>query len=228
MVRRQMPESIGMGQTAVFHERCETVPLSPSRPLLIVDADEVLFLFADGFDRFLGERGLYLDFSSYMLYGNVRRKSDGAPLPDEHVNQLLDEFREIFDSLDPVEGALEAIADLAPLLDIVVLSNMTEAQVPLRLKNFSLHGLALPLMINSGLKGPAVQALAARGGRPAFFVDDITRHHASVAEAAPDVIRIHLIGDARFRPTVPASRHVSFRAETWTDAADFIRTRLAP
>jgi hypothetical protein len=218
---------VGTGPTLLFHESPETVPLAPSRPLLIVDADEVLFLFADGFDKFLGERGLYLDFSSYMLYGNVRRKSDGAPLPDDAVTQLLDEFRGLFDSLDPVDGALEAIAELSLLLDIVVLSNMTEAQVPLRLKNFSLHGLALPLMINSGLKGPAVSALASRAGKPVFFVDDITRHHASVAEAAPDVIRIHLIGDARFRPTQAVSRHANFRAETWKDAADFIRAQLA-
>ena len=218
---------MGRNETAVFHQDAATVPLSPSRPLLIVDADEVLLLFAKGFDAFLATRDLYLDFSSYMLYGNVRRKSDDTPLPDDQVTALLEQFRTIFDSLDPVEGALDAIAELAPVLDIVVLSNMSEAQVPLRLKNFARHGLALPLVINSGLKGPAVQALAARAGKPVFFVDDITRHHASVAEAAPDVFRIHLIGDERFRPTLPLSPHAHIRADTWKDAQDYIRAKLA-
>ena len=218
---------MGPSETSVFHEDPATVPLSASRPLLIVDADEVLLLFAKGFDSFLAERGLYLDFSSYMLYGNVRRKSDGTPLPDELVTALLDEFRTIFDSLDPVEGALEAIAELAPHVDIVVLSNMTQSQVPLRLKNFARHGLALPLVINSGLKGPTVKALASRAGKPVFFVDDIARHLASAAEHAPDVFRIHMIGDPRFRPVLPRTPHAHFRAETWGDAQDFIRAHLA-
>lgn len=214
-------------ETRVFYEDPATVPLTPSRPLLIVDADEVLFLFADGFDRFLAQQGLYLDFSTYMLYGNVRRRSDKLALPDDDVTHLLDVFREIFDSLEPVEGALEAIAELAPDFDIVVLSNMTAAQAAPRLRNFALHGLALPLLINAGPKGPAVSMLASRGGKPAFFVDDISRHHASTAEHAPDVLRIHLIGDKRLRPTQALSQHAHFRAETWQDARDFIRAHLA-
>ena len=217
---------MGPNETPAFYQDAASVPLTPSRPLLVVDADEVLFLFADGFDRFLAKHGLYLDFSSYMLYGNVRRKSDNGALPDDEVTALLDAFREIFDSLDPVEGALEAVAELAPDLDIVVLSNMTPAQAPLRLKNFARYGLALPLVINSGPKGPAVKALASRAGKPVFFVDDITRHLASAAEAAPDVLRIHLIGDKRLRPTQALSPHAHLRAETWEDARDFIRARL--
>ncbi len=210
-----------------FHTDPATVPLSPTRPLLIIDADEVLLLFADGFDKFLATQGYYLDFSSYRLFGNVRRKDDNAALPDEAVTKLLDEFREVFDSLAPVEGALEALADLARQLEIVVLSNMTPSQAPPRLRNFTVHDLALPLVINSGPKGPAVQALAHRAGNPVFFVDDIPQHLASAAETAPDVIRIHLIGDKRLRPLQPLSPHAHFRADTWEQAADFIRGHLA-
>lgn len=211
-----------------FFTDATTVPLHPARPLLIVDADEVLLLFANGFDLFLGERDLYLDFSgAYQLFGNVRRRDDNGALSDAEVSALLEEFRVRFDSLDPVEGALEAVAALSPLLDIVVLSNMTASHAPPRLKNFAAHGLALPLVINNGLKGPAVKALAERAGRPVFFVDDIPRHLASVAEAAPDVYRIHLIGDPRFKSSLPLSPHAHLRAEDWRHAVAFIREKLA-
>ena len=80
-----------------FHTDPATVPISLTRPLLIIDADEVLLLFADGFDKFLAPHGYYLDFSSYRLFGNVRRKDDNAALSDEQVTKLLDEFREIFE-----------------------------------------------------------------------------------------------------------------------------------
>jgi hypothetical protein len=45
--------------------------------------------------------------------------------------------------------------------------------------------------------------LPARAGRPVFFVDDVPNHHASVAELAPDVFRIHLVGDERLKPLLP-------------------------
>lgn len=204
-----------------------SIPLTTARPLLIVDADEVLLLFADGFDNFLSDRGLYLDFSSYRLHGNVRRRDDDAVLPDDEVSDLLEQFRAEFDSLRAVEGAVHTIAELKPLLQIVVLSNMTQAHIAPRLRNLTLHGLDLPLVINSGLKGPAVKTLADRAGKPVFFVDDIPQHLASVAEAAPDVIRIHLIGDERLRPHQPISPFAQLRAHRWEDAGAFIRSVLS-
>ena len=41
----------------------DTVALS-GQPLLILDADEVLFMFVDGFMNFLESQGYYLDLTS--------------------------------------------------------------------------------------------------------------------------------------------------------------------
>jgi hypothetical protein len=211
----------------VFHTHPATVPLVAERPLLIVDADEVILRFAGGFDLFLSGRGLFLDLTTYRLHGNVKRKSDNIPLLDVEVTALLDEFRGDLDWLDAVEGATDVLRGLQPALNIVVLSNVTEAQAPARLRNLAKHRLAMPLMVNSGPKGPAVKALAARAARPTFFVDDIPQHHASVADAAPDVFRIHLIGDERLKPLLPPSLHAHLRADNWRDADRFIRAKLA-
>jgi hypothetical protein len=211
---------------SAFHSEASSVALSAARPLLILDADEVLLRFVDGFDTFLASRGCFFDFVSYHLHGNVKRRSDRVVVPESEANDHLDAFRECFDSLEAVEGAVEAIAELSQRLDIVVLSNMTPSQVPARLRNFEMLGLTTPLVINSGPKGPAVKALAARAGRPVFFVDDIARHLASAGAEAPDVYRIHLIGDERLRPFVPVSPHAHLRAETWDDAVRFIRAHV--
>ena len=183
--------------TAAFHSDAATVPLGDRRPLLIVDADEVLLRFAAGFDRFLHEREFYLDLVSYRLHGNVKRLAGDEALLDIEVTALLDEFRGDLDWLEAVEHAQEALAGLRPLLDVVVLSNVTPTQAPARLRNFAALGFDFPLVVNSGSKGAAVKALARRAGRPVFFVDDIPQHLASAAESAPDVFRIHLIGDER-------------------------------
>ena len=209
----------------LYFNNAQDVPLT-GRPLLIVDADEVLFLFVEGLSNFLGERGLVLDLSSYRLHGNVKNR-DGIAVADAEVTELLGVFRRAVDSLTCVEGARESLARLSPLLDIVVLSNVTKAQAPARLRNLTKHGFAYPLVTNGGLKGPAVKTLASRSGRPAFFIDDIPQQLASAAEEAPDVFRIHLIGDERLKPLLPAAPHAHLRADTWGDAEAFIHTRLA-
>jgi hypothetical protein len=200
--------------------------LTPGRPLLIVDADEVILRFVDGFDRFLRAGGLYLDLSSYRLHGNIKRLDDDQPVLDVEVTALLDEFRRDLDSLEAVDGACEALAGLAPRLDIVMLTNIVPLQGPPRRRNLAAIGLDLPVVANSGQKGPAVKALAAAAGRPAFFVDDIPPHLASAAESAPEVFRIHLIGDDRLKPLLPATPHAHLRAEHWRDAHAFIDARL--
>jgi hypothetical protein len=210
-----------------FHTHPATVPLIVDRPLLIVDADEVILRFAEGFDKFLAERDLFLDLTSYRLHGNVKRKSDRVAVLNVEVTALLDEFRADLDWLEQVEGAADTLRGLMPVMNVVVLSNVNEMQAPARLRNFAKHKLPVPLMVNDGPKGPAVKALAARAARPTFFVDDIPQHHASVAETAPDVFRIHLIGDDRLKALLPPSPHAHLRAENWREADHFIRAKLA-
>src|SRR5215469_4690856 len=102
--------------------------LTPGRPLLIVDADEVVLRFVDGFDRFLREGGLYLDLTSYRLHGNVKRRDDAMPILDVEVTALLDEFRRELDSLEIVDGARDVLEALRPRVDVAMLTNITPAQ----------------------------------------------------------------------------------------------------
>jgi hypothetical protein len=209
-----------------FYTDALTVPVKSDRPILILDADEVLLRFVDGFDRFLRARDLFIDLTSYRLHGNVKRLDDRSPLIDIEVTALLDEFRTDLDSLLMVEGARETLNTLAPLVQVIVLSNVVPAQAEARLRNFASHGFDFPLLTNSGLKGEPVRSLAARAASPAFFVDDIPAHLKAVAESAPKVFRIHMIGDERLKPLLPASEHAHLRAESWAEAEAFIRSKL--
>jgi hypothetical protein len=95
------------------------------------------------------------------------------------------------------------------------------------LRNLTAAGFPFALIANSGPKGPAVKTLAVRGGMPAFFIDDIPQHLASVAEEAPNVYRIHFIGDDRLKPLLPAAEKAHLRADTWREIEDFVRSKLA-
>ncbi len=152
--------------------------------------------------------------SSYRLHGNVRRLDDRTALLDVEVTALLDEFRGALDWLEPVEAAQEVLGGLAARAGIVVLSNITPAQAVARARNLERLGFALPLIANSGLKGPALKQLARRADATTFFIDDIPQQLASSAEHAPEVIRIHLIGDERLKTLLPPSALAHLYART--------------
>lgn len=196
------------------------------RPLLIVDADEVILQFVAGFDVFLRRQGLYLDLTSYRLHGNVRRLDDNSTVLDVEVTALMDEFRSELDWLAAVAGAQAALAGLAELASIAVLSNISPVQAGPRVRNLMTLGLDLPLIANSGLKGPAVRDLANHAGMQTFFIDDIPQQLVSAAEHAPEVTRIHLVGDERLKPLLAPSPHAHHYAEDWASAERFIRERL--
>jgi len=200
--------------------------ITVERPLLIVDADEVVLQFVEGLDRHLRSRGLYLDLTSYRLHGNVKRLGDDTAVLDVEVTALLDEFRSELDSLELVAHAHDVLSSLSSRLNIVMLTNIAPEQVRHRLRNLARHGLDFPIVANSGAKGPAVKALVAHAGRPAFFVDDIPQHLTSAAQHAPDIWRIHLVGDDRLKPLMMPAEDAHLRAMDWLEAKEFIDQKL--
>ena len=196
------------------------------RPLVIVDADEVLLRFVDGFDRFLRRRGFYLHLTSYRLHGNVKSLAGNVAALDVEVTALIEEFRQGLDSLEVVPGAREALANLSEIASIVVLSNISKAQAPARSRNLLSLGFDLPLIANEGPKGPAVKKLAAHARAPSFFVDDLPQQLASAAEMAPEAFGIHLVGDARLIGLLPLPIHAQCHAGDWKAAEKVIKARL--
>jgi len=58
------------------------------------------------------------------------------------------------------------------------------------------------------------------------FVDDLEGHHASVAEHAPAVFRLHMIAEPAIAPTIPAAPHAHARIDDWDEASRWILARF--
>lgn len=208
-------------------EQIEALPIEARRPLIVTDADEVLFVFMADFERYLEEQEHYFDWRSYALFGNVRRRSDGGAVDWDATRRLLEGF---FDartaSMDAAPGAPESLATLNRRAQIVVLSNLPHTRRPERSRALELSGMDYPLVSNEGPKGPAVHALATRVEAPVFFIDDAPTHHESVAEHANAVRRLHMVADSRLARIVPAadSHH---RVDDWPGARAIIEAELA-
>jgi hypothetical protein len=199
-----------------------------SRPLLITDCDEVLLHMVTPFAGYLDEVH-DIDFDPALGdFTAVFRRSDGSRLSDHEIWPLLDRFfTEEMHRQPPVPGAVEALEVIGAVADIIVLTNIGEECRHGRIAQLALHGINHEVLCNTGGKGERVAAvLAEHGAKRCVFVDDLAYHHASVAEAAPQVSRLHMIADPRVAAVTPMAPAADARIDHWKDAVPWILARL--
>jgi hypothetical protein len=205
-----------------------SIIIDRNRPLIISDADEVLVVFMARFELFLNEQNYFFDWSSFRLTGNIRRKSDNYTFSQNEVLSLLDTFfAKETQSLDAVPGAIEALNLLSLRAQIVILSNVPFTYHAERERCLVEHGMNYPLIINNGLKGPAVRALAGPARAPVFFIDDSPSHIESVATQADHVRRIHFVHDTRLAELVGPAPESHHRIDSWPEARTTIEKELS-
>ena len=204
----------------------ETLELNPDRPLIISDADEVLLQFMRQFEIYLDRNDMWIDLSSFRLQGNIKYKGSDEAVDMTNRNIIDDFFAAETLNFSPVEGAAEALNALSKEAQIIILTNLPLAQKSERQINLSKHGMDYPVIVGSGLKGPAVKSLGERVNAPLFFLDDIPHNINSVAEYVPTSGRIHMIADPRLSKLIGAAEGASARIDQWQEAQAWILDKL--
>jgi len=200
-----------------------------SRPLLITDCDEVLLHMMVPFQRWLDEAH-HIHFTFGTPFEEAfRHKHSQDAIARDLIWALLGEF---FDSQmhtqQPIDGALAALQRLGAIADIVVLTNLEDHRQGARKAQLENLGVDLPVYTNRGGKGPAVARILAQY-RPSgtIFVDDLDNNHASVADVAPQVWRLHMVGEPALAPHIPDAPGAHARIDRWADAERWIAGRIA-
>ena len=200
------------------------------RPLLITDCDEVLLHmvvhFADWLDV---EHDIHFDLDSGKFADSLTDRRSGEPLDKERVWPLLGSFFEgEMHRQTLVPGAIEALGRIGEVADIVILTNLPDLAHPWRVEQLAKHGIEHEVVCNQGGKGVPARAIVERyGANRAAFVDDLPVHHASVAQHAPDVFRLHMVAEPRLAPAVPPAEHAHARIDDWPTACEWILERFA-
>ncbi len=193
------------------------------RPLYLLDADEVLVAFVDPFAAFLESRGYRLALDSFALAGNIRPIDGGEPCPPEEVAGLVTGYFEACcDRCEPIPGAVEAVETLRAIGDVVVLTNVPAHLAERRRAALARIGIDVPLVANRGPKGRRVRLLAADRRGTVVFVDDLPPHHASVAEHAPRVRRVHFLAHPRLRDLAPPADDAERSFANWTACLEYL------
>jgi hypothetical protein len=201
-----------------------------NRPLIITDCDEVLLHMVVPFREWLEEsHDIHFDMRDRGFGEALRHKDSGQPVERALVWELLLGFFETqMHRQKPIAGAVEAMGRLSRIADIIVLTNITERHHRQREEQLATHGLHMPVHWNQGGKGePLAAILAERQPGIALFIDDLGQHHASVAEHAPHVWRLHMVGEPEIADKIPAAPDAHARIDDWAAAEAWIAARLA-
>lgn len=194
------------------------------KPLLICDCDEVLLHFVTPFGDYLqSEHDLMLHLDSFALTGNIR-DNEGVAIDAGRFMPLLHGF---FDTHMPTQttapGAPEALAEIARVADIVILTNIAEHHALVRTGELERLGMPYRVIGNNGPKGVPVAALIEQyGPTRTVFVDDLPHHHSSVKKSAPEVHRVHMIAEPRLRGLIPSAPDADVRLDDWSQAGPHI------
>lgn len=219
-------EDIGSIPSRVQSE-LEAANIQRGKPLIAVDADEVIVHFAEHFGEYVGERGISFNLVEYRLDTALRDHED-KPLSREQIGPLIWGFiREQTRWQRAIEGAAASLEMLAKDAQIVVLTNAPAEMRQDRIDNLSDHGVRYPVIMNEGGKGRALRWLSEQADAPTIFVDDSADQLSSAAKHAPDVMRLHLVGSHMLKPIIGQAEAAQAHPHDWDEAMDVIRTGLS-
>lgn len=195
-------------------EQLATLDLDPARPLLAVDVDEVVVGLAAHLGAYAAENGYALRLTEYKLDGALWR-ADGREASREEFKTLFDGFFQTQTRHQRAyPGAADALRALSSQVQIVILTNVPFHARADRVANLAGQGIDYPLIANAGPKGPALRWLGERATRAAF-IDDSPAQLASAAHYAPEIARIHFVGDDALRGHLRHVQDAQHRAENW-------------
>ena len=200
-----------------------------NRPLIITDCDEVLLHMVVPFREWLDqEHDVHFDFANRGFVNALRRKACGTVLESSDVWALLQTFFETeMHRQYPIEGAIPALNRLAEMADVVVLTNIHEAAHEGRIAQLHAVGVSHPVFWNQGGKGkPARAMIDEREPSSVVFIDDLAQHHESMAKHAPEVWRLHMVGEPEVAPLIEDAPFAHARIDHWEAAEGWIREKL--
>lgn len=201
-----------------------------SRPLLISDCDEVLLHMLRHFSEWIGERhGFDFALDQADFRSAIRHRESGELIAEDRIWPMLDGF---FDSemhrQNVVPGAVEALTEIGKIADIVILTNIGDQYQASRVRQLEAFDIRHRVLCNRGGKGrPVVELIEQMRPSVTVFVDDLAIHHASVAEHAPAVWRLHMIAEPSVAGHMPPAPHAHARIDGWDEACGWITERFA-
>lgn len=208
-------------------KQLKSLALNGARPIVISDADEVILHFSDMLSEYLLGQGMYVNFTSYALEGNIKYSKNDEPVDTGLFHTIIDDYFENYVEKQPlVKDVAKHLENLSRLCDIIILTNIPHQFADRRRKILCDAGLNYPMISSSGPKGPIMKAIRKITTGKLIFIDDIAHHHKSVAKAVPDALRIQYIANDHLNSIEEKTKYCHHRCRDWSHIEQVIQNYL--
>jgi hypothetical protein len=208
-------------------EQLKLLSLNKTRPVIISDADEVILHFAHILSDYLQTQGMYVNFVSYALEGNIKYIDNDRPVDSALFGKIIDDYFDNYVEKQPlVENVAAHLKNLSEFCDIIILTNIPHDYANRRRALLMDAGLPYPMISSSGPKGPIMKAIRKMTSQELIFIDDISHHHKSVAKLVPDALRIQFIANRHLNSIEKKSKYCHHRCHDWPHIEQVVRDYL--
>ena len=195
-----------------------TYKIIKDKPLIVCDADEVIFDFMYSFEKYLHAKSLYFNWKSYALEGNILNDKNEALNRRQITDTINSFFMNKTESMSLVEGAVNSLQILSKKHNIIILSNIPFKFYEKRKVALKKCGINFPFFANTGPKGKAVKYLSDIHKGKIWFIDDSPYQIKSVKLEEKNVNTILFVGNSKLEALIKSkNEYCDHFSNKWED-----------
>ena len=194
------------------------ININKDLPLLICDADEVIFNFMDSFDEFLNVNDMYFSYETFKLNGNILRKKNNLAINNNEVPKIISSFFKHYTMKMPfINNAREVLKELSTRINIIILSNIPKDSSSDRINYLKKNDMHYTFICNEGPKNKKCMELEKLTNKKVFFIDDLPNQITSVSNSCKNIITIHFLQNKNLIKIIPEVKDCDYKVNNWDD-----------
>lgn len=201
--------------------------INPNLPLLISDADEVIFEFMESFEEYLLSNSMYFSYKSFKLNGNIYNQETNKPIDSANIPIIISNFfQEYAIKMPLIKGAKNILEKLSKFMNVIILSNIPKNYAADRIQCLKDNNMNYAFISNEGPKNIKCLELQKLTNKKVFFIDDLPNQISAVSNYCKNIITIHFLQNTKLLKIIPEVKDSDYNVNNWGSILKIIHNNI--
>ena len=201
--------------------------INPNLPLLISDADEVIFEFMESFEEYLLSNSMYFSYKSFKLNGNIYNQETNKPIDSANIPIIISNFfQEYAIKMPLIKGAKNKKKKLSKVMNVIILSNIPKNYAADRIQCLKDNNMNYAFISNEGPKNIKCLELQKLTNKKVFFIDDLPNQISAVSNDCKNIITIHFLQNKKLLKIIPEVKDSDYNVNNWGSILKIIHNNI--